>query len=104
MLTNVKANTTFLNEWFAVDLVKNQDGVVVGVVAMRLGDWRTLKMTGALPQNVNYAVKSSHVRELVDAVPEAAKKVKTARGDARPPRFEEIAKQVEAAVGIVLSY
>lgn len=31
---NVKANTTFLNEWFAVDLVKNQDGAIVGVVAI----------------------------------------------------------------------
>jgi succinate dehydrogenase / fumarate reductase flavoprotein subunit len=31
---NVKANTTFLNEWFAVDLVKNQDGVVTGVIAI----------------------------------------------------------------------
>ena len=33
---NVRANTTFLNEWFAVDLVKNQDGVVVGVIAIEI--------------------------------------------------------------------
>ena len=31
---NVKADTTFLNEWFAIDMVKNQDGVVVGVIAL----------------------------------------------------------------------
>ena len=31
---NLKANTTFLNEWFAVDVVQNQDGVVVGVIAI----------------------------------------------------------------------
>ena len=31
---NVRAETTFLNEWFAVDMVKNQDGVVVGVIAL----------------------------------------------------------------------
>ena len=31
---NVKHNTTFLNEWYAVDLVKNQDGTVVGVIAI----------------------------------------------------------------------
>ena len=31
---NVKADTTLLNEWFAVDMVKNQDGVVVGVIAL----------------------------------------------------------------------
>lgn len=35
---NVKNNTVFLNEWFAVDLVKNQDGAVVGVVAINLED------------------------------------------------------------------
>lgn len=31
---NLRNNTVFLNEWFAVDLVKNQDGAVVGVVAI----------------------------------------------------------------------
>ncbi len=31
---NLKVDTTFLNEWFAVDLVKNQDGAVVGVIAI----------------------------------------------------------------------
>ena len=31
---NLKNNTVFLNEWFAVDIVKNQDGAVVGVIAI----------------------------------------------------------------------
>lgn len=31
---NMKNNTVFLNEWYAVDLVKNQDGVIVGVIAI----------------------------------------------------------------------
>ena len=31
---NLKNNTVFLNEWFAVDLVKNEDNAVVGVVAI----------------------------------------------------------------------
>ena len=31
---NLKGGTTFLNEWFAVDLVENDDGDVVGVVAI----------------------------------------------------------------------
>lgn len=31
---NMKANTVFFNEWFATDLVKNQDGAVVGVMAI----------------------------------------------------------------------
>lgn len=35
---NVKNNTVFLNEWFAVDIVKNQDGVVCGVIAINIED------------------------------------------------------------------
>lgn len=35
---NIESNTVFLNEWFAVDLVKNQDGAVVGVIAMNIED------------------------------------------------------------------
>jgi succinate dehydrogenase / fumarate reductase flavoprotein subunit len=31
---NMKNETTFLNEWYAIDLVKNQDGAVTGVIAM----------------------------------------------------------------------
>ena len=33
---NLKAGTVFLSEWFAVDLVLNQDGAVVGVVAIEI--------------------------------------------------------------------
>ncbi len=33
---NLKAGTTFLNEWFAIDLVSNQDGAVVGVTAIEI--------------------------------------------------------------------
>ncbi|MEX0964993.1 MAG: succinate dehydrogenase flavoprotein subunit [Pseudohongiellaceae bacterium] len=31
---NLKNNTAFLNEWYAADLVKNQDGAIVGVIAI----------------------------------------------------------------------
>ncbi|WP_077531208.1 succinate dehydrogenase flavoprotein subunit [Vreelandella utahensis] len=33
---NLQGGTTFLNEWYAVDLVKNQDGQVVGVIAIEM--------------------------------------------------------------------
>ena len=33
---NLKNNTSFLSEWYAVDLVKNQDGHVVGVIAIEI--------------------------------------------------------------------
>src|SRR5690625_4773439 len=39
---NIKSGTVFLNEWFAVDLVKNQDGAVVGVIAINIEDGETV--------------------------------------------------------------
>ena len=39
---NIKSNTVFLNEWFAVDLVKNEDGAVVGVIAINIEDGETV--------------------------------------------------------------
>jgi len=33
---NIKNDTVFLNEWYAVDLVKNQQGDVVGVIAISI--------------------------------------------------------------------
>ncbi|HEY7884469.1 MAG TPA: succinate dehydrogenase flavoprotein subunit [Cellvibrionaceae bacterium] len=39
---NVQHNTVFLNEWFAVDLVKNQDGAVIGVIAINIEDGETV--------------------------------------------------------------
>jgi succinate dehydrogenase / fumarate reductase flavoprotein subunit len=40
--SNLKNNTVFLNEWFAVDLVKNQDGAVVGVIAINMESGETV--------------------------------------------------------------
>ena len=39
---NLKHKTVFLNEWFAVDLVKNEDGAVVGVIAINIEDGETV--------------------------------------------------------------
>lgn len=39
---NIKNKTVFLNEWFAVDLVKNADGAVVGVIAINIEDGETV--------------------------------------------------------------
>lgn len=39
---NLRADTTFLNEWFAIDLVTNQDRIVVGVVAIEVETGETV--------------------------------------------------------------
>jgi succinate dehydrogenase / fumarate reductase flavoprotein subunit len=39
---NLKNKTTFLNEWYAVDIVKNADNAVVGVVAINIETGETV--------------------------------------------------------------
>ena len=39
---NLKGGTTFLNEWFAVDMVQNDDGAVVGVIAICIESGETV--------------------------------------------------------------
>lgn len=39
---NLKGGTTFLNEWYAVDLVKNADGQIVGVIAICIENGETV--------------------------------------------------------------
>lgn len=39
---NLKGGTTFLNEWYAVDLVKNQKGQVAGVIAIDIESGETV--------------------------------------------------------------
>ena len=39
---NMKNGTVFLNEWYAVDLVKNQDGAFVGVIAINIESGETV--------------------------------------------------------------
>lgn len=39
---NLKNNTVFFNEWYATDLVKNQDGEIVGVIAICIESGETV--------------------------------------------------------------
>ncbi|WP_067521711.1 succinate dehydrogenase flavoprotein subunit [Endozoicomonas ascidiicola] len=39
---NLKGGTTFLNEWYAVDLVKNQKGQIAGVIAIDIESGETV--------------------------------------------------------------
>lgn len=39
---NIRSKAQFLNEWYAVDLVKSADGAIVGVVAINIEDGQTV--------------------------------------------------------------
>ena len=47
----------------------DRSGNVIGIVALRLNDLTHLRKTGTVPQNVNYAVKSARLMDLLESVP-----------------------------------
>jgi S1-C subfamily serine protease len=57
----------------------DERGNVVGVVTSRLDDAATYEASGALPQNVNYAVKGDLVYNFLNKVPELSGKLKAPR-------------------------
>jgi S1-C subfamily serine protease len=57
----------------------DERGNVVGIVASRLNDVATYEASGALPQNVNYAVKGGLVYNFLSRVPELSGKLKAPR-------------------------
>jgi S1-C subfamily serine protease len=46
----------------------DRTGAVIGVIAGRLDQMLTLAVAGQLPENVNYAVKSSHLRAFLESI------------------------------------
>jgi S1-C subfamily serine protease len=79
------------------------NGNVLGVVSLRLGDWRALKVSGAIPQNVNYALKSSWVGTFLRNIPEVMQHLKPSSSPAASA-FEEVAERTEEGVAIVLCF
>jgi len=76
-------------------------GRVVGVVVAQLDKIATFKITGNLPENVNYAIKGTLLLGVLEAVPGLAEKLK-AEPTSPPKDAAEVAKLVEAACGMVL--
>jgi hypothetical protein len=75
---------------------------MVGVVAAKLSALAVLKSSGALPENVNYAVKSSFLLSFLESVPEVSAKLKELNTKER--KFEEVVKAAEQAAVLVLVY
>lgn len=81
----------------------NTVGNVVGVVTARLSDAAALKTSGVLPQNVNYAIKSSYVLALIESLPEVMSKIQKP-WPANDRRFEDVVREAQEAAALVLVY
>ncbi len=80
----------------------DERGNVVGVVSAKLSARAALAASGALPENVNYAVKSSFLLGFLESVPEVAAKLK--EPETKERKFEEVVKAAEQAAVLVLVY
>ena len=80
----------------------DERGNVVGVVAAKLSARAALASSGSLPENVNYAVKSSFLLGFLESVPEVSAKLKEPNTKER--RFEDVVKDAEKAAVLVLVY
>jgi hypothetical protein len=72
------------------------------VVSAKLDAAAELSASGALPENVNYAVKSSYLLSFLESVPEVSAKLKEANG--KEIKFEEVVEKAKQAAVLVLVY
>jgi TPR repeat protein len=77
-------------------------GNVVGIVAAKLDASVALAASGSLPENVNYAVKSSLLLSFLESVPDVAAKLK--EPNTKDEAFEDVVKSAEEAAVLVLVY
>ena len=80
----------------------DERGNVVGVVSAKLSARAALATSGALPENVNYAVKSSYLLSFLESVPEVSAKLK--EPETKERKFEDVVKSAEQAAVLVLVY
>ncbi|MBI1842722.1 MAG: SEL1-like repeat protein [Verrucomicrobia bacterium] len=77
-------------------------GNVIGIVASKLNPKAALATSGALAENVSYAVKSSFLLGFLESVPEIAARLKDPNTERR--KFEDVVNSVEQATALVLVY
>jgi S1-C subfamily serine protease len=80
----------------------DEHGNVVGVVSAKLDASVALAASGALPENVNYAVKSSFLLSFLESVPAVSAKLKDPVTADR--KFEDVVKSAQDAAVLVLVY
>jgi S1-C subfamily serine protease len=80
----------------------DEQGNVVGVVSAKLSAGAALATSGALPENVNYAVKSSYLLGLLESVPELVGELEEL--SVKNQSFSEMIQSVEKAAALVVVY
>jgi S1-C subfamily serine protease len=85
-----------------VDERGNVVGIVSAKLSAKLSAKAALASSGSLPENVNYAVKSSFLLSFLESVPAVAAKLKDPLTAER--KFEDVVKSAQDAAVLVLVY
>ena len=80
----------------------DEHGNVIGIVSAKLDASVALAASGALPENVNYAVKSSLLLSFLESVPDVDAKLKAPI--TADEKFEDVVKSAQDAAVLVLVY
>jgi len=80
----------------------DERGNVIGIVSAKLDASVALAASGALPENVNYAVKSSFLLSFLESVPDVSAKIKSP--NTADEKFSDIVKSAQDATVLVLVY
>jgi serine protease Do len=80
----------------------DERGNVIGIVSAKLDAGAALAASGALPENVNCAVKSSFLLSFLESVPDVDAKLKVP--NTADEKFEDVVKSAQNAAVLVLVY
>jgi S1-C subfamily serine protease len=80
----------------------DERGNVIGIVSAKLDASAALAASGALPENVNYAVKSSLLLSFLESVPTVLAELKAP--NTADEKFEAVVKSAQNAAALVLVY
>ena len=80
----------------------DERGNVIGIVSAKLDASVALAASGSLPENVNYAVKSSLLLSFLESVPAVSAKLKEPITADR--KFADVVKSAQDAAVLVLVY
>jgi S1-C subfamily serine protease len=78
----------------------DENGNLIGIVESSLNPLTMAKVEGEIPQNVNYAVKSSYILPLLDDVQNLPPPLTSTTGE----KFEDVVGTVQKSVVLILVY
>lgn len=79
-----------------------EDGRVIGVIVATLDALSVVKATGTIPQNVNYAIKSNYLLELISSL-DIDRLKNTSQSSFRSKKFVDVVSDVEKSVVLIVT-